>query len=60
MEILNAINHILIMILRHYILLQLLLEKKTGSAGEFVASCFLNSKKVKLFGEKSAGFFICK
>jgi len=34
----------------------IIIGKKTGSAGEFVASCFLNSKKVKLFGEKSAGF----
>jgi carboxyl-terminal processing protease len=34
----------------------IIIGNKTASAGEFVASCFINSKKVKLFGEKSAGF----
>ena len=34
----------------------IIIGKKTASAGEFVASCFIADKNVKIFGENSSGY----
>jgi len=34
----------------------IIIGKQTKSAGEFVGSCFINSKNVKFFGEDSGGY----